>query len=37
MNTFAEKALSALEKIEANSDKKNALRSFAEQLLIREN
>jgi geranylgeranyl diphosphate synthase type II len=37
MNTFAEKALSALEKIQANSDKKNALRSFAEQLLVREN
>jgi geranylgeranyl diphosphate synthase type II len=37
MNAFAEKALSALEKIEANSDKKNALRSFAEQLLVREN
>jgi geranylgeranyl diphosphate synthase type II len=37
MNTFAEKALSALEKIQADSEKKKALRVFAEQLLIREN
>jgi geranylgeranyl diphosphate synthase type II len=37
MNTFAEKALSALEKINASSEKKNALRAFAEQLLVREN
>jgi geranylgeranyl diphosphate synthase type II len=37
MNTFAEKALSALEKIDASSEKKNALRAFAEQLLVREN
>jgi geranylgeranyl diphosphate synthase type II len=37
MNTFAEKALSALEKVSADSEKKKALRSFAEQLLIREN
>ncbi|MGV3509445.1 MAG: polyprenyl synthetase family protein [Sphingobacteriaceae bacterium] len=37
MNTFAEKALSALEQIPANADKKKALRTFAEQLLIREN
>ncbi|MEJ6978815.1 polyprenyl synthetase family protein [Pedobacter sp. P351] len=37
MNTFAEKALSALEKIPANGEKKKALRAFAEQLLIREN
>ncbi|MFD2164225.1 polyprenyl synthetase family protein [Paradesertivirga mongoliensis] len=37
MNTFAEKALSSLEKIPANSEKKKALRAFAEQLLIREN
>lgn len=37
MNTFAEKALSALESIPANPDKKKALRMFAEQLLIREN
>jgi geranylgeranyl diphosphate synthase type II len=37
MNTFAEKALSALEKIDVNSEKKNALRAFAEQLLVREN
>ena len=37
MNTFAEKALSALEKIQADADKKKVLRVFAEQLLIREN
>ncbi len=37
MNSFAEKALSALEKIEANAEKKKSLRAFAEQLLIREN
>ncbi len=37
MNTFAEKALSALENVPANTDKKKALRAFAEQLLIREN
>ena len=37
MNTFAEKALSALEKIPANMEKKKQLRAFAEQLLIREN
>lgn len=37
MNAFAEKALSALEKIRADADKKKVLRVFAEQLLIREN
>jgi geranylgeranyl diphosphate synthase type II len=37
MNSFAEKALSALEKIPANAEKKKVLRAFAEQLLIREN
>ncbi|WP_207426386.1 polyprenyl synthetase family protein [Pedobacter sp. SYSU D00535] len=37
MNSFAEKALSALEKISASSDKKQALRKFAEELLVREN
>jgi len=37
MNTFAEKALSALEKITADAEKKKALRAFAEQLLVREN
>jgi geranylgeranyl diphosphate synthase type II len=37
MNTFAEKALSALEKIDVNREKKDALRAFAEQLLVREN
>lgn len=37
MNTFAEKALSALEKTPGNSEKKKSLRGFAEQLLIREN
>lgn len=37
MNTFAEKALSSLEQIPANYEKKKALRVFAEQLLVREN
>jgi len=37
MNEFAEKALSALERIDADGDKKNALRVFAEELLVREN
>lgn len=37
MNTFAEKALSALENTTVDTNKKKALRSFAEQLLIREN
>lgn len=37
MNTFAEKALSALEKTPGKAEKKKMLREFAEQLLIREN
>jgi len=37
MNTYAEKALSALEKTSANTENKKALRAFAEELLIREN
>ena len=37
MNVYAEKALSALEKVSAEKNKKQALRSFAEKLLIREN
>jgi geranylgeranyl diphosphate synthase, type II len=37
MNSFAEKALSALEKIPSNAEKKKALRAFAEHLLVREN
>ena len=37
MNEFAEKALSALEKVNTGDDKKKALRHFAEELLVREN
>lgn len=37
MNDFAEHALSALETINTDADKKQALRSFAEELLVREN
>lgn len=37
MNRFAEKALQTLENIDADQDKKHLLRSFAEQLLVREN
>lgn len=37
MNHYAEKALRQLEEINAGSDKKQALRKFAEELLVREN
>lgn len=37
MNNYAEKALFALEQIEADAEKKQALRKFAEELLVREN
>ena len=37
MNTFAERALSALEKTSVASEKKQSLRVFAEELLVREN
>lgn len=37
MNDYAEKALQSLEKIQAGPEKKQQLRSFAEQLLVREN
>ncbi len=37
MNHFAERALSALEKVDAPAEKKQILRGFAERLLIREN
>jgi geranylgeranyl diphosphate synthase type II len=37
MNRFAENALSALEKVEVNIERKQILREFAESLLIREN
>lgn len=36
MNDFAEKALSALARVEANSEKKDLLKAFAEELLVRE-
>ncbi|WP_207420966.1 polyprenyl synthetase family protein [Desertivirga brevis] len=37
MNDFAEKALSALACVEASSEKKDQLKTFAEELLVREN
>ncbi|MDF3078393.1 MAG: polyprenyl synthetase family protein [Sphingobacteriaceae bacterium] len=37
MNSYAEKALFALEQIDADAEKKQALRRFAEELLVREN
>ncbi|WP_207534244.1 polyprenyl synthetase family protein [Desertivirga arenae] len=37
MNDFAEKALSALAKVNASSEKKDLLKTFAEELLVREN
>jgi len=37
MNKFAERALSALDKVAAEDDKKQALKIFAEKLLVREN
>ena len=37
MSSFAEKALASLEKISADPEKKQALRNFAEELLVREN
>jgi hypothetical protein len=36
MEDYVQTALYALDKIEVESDKKNLLRGFAEQLLIRE-
>lgn len=37
MNSYAEKALSALEQVNASDNKKQTLRNFAERLLVREN
>jgi len=37
MNDFAEKALSALDKVNASNEKKQILKTFAEELLVREN